>query len=175
MQSFETKDRDLASFRQVGYDKGRSYFVQAIWFATMNLVFMKWWLPRRLRPLILRLFGAKIGKNVYIRHKVRILWPWKLEISDNSWLGEDLWVLNLEPVTIGSNVCLSQGVMLCTGSHNYKSTSFEYRNAPITIEDGVWLAVQSLVLPGVRVGRGSTILARSVLSKDVGPYSVVKA
>jgi len=167
-------DRELSRFTQFGYDKGRNYMVQAVWFAASNLFFMSWWFPRKLRPVILRLFGAKVGQNVFIRHRVRILWPWKLSIGNDSWLGEDLWIQNLERVSIGNNVCLSQGVVLCTGSHDYKSISFEYRNAPIQIEDGVWLAVQSLVLPGVKIGKGATILARCQVSKDVEAYSTIR-
>jgi putative colanic acid biosynthesis acetyltransferase WcaF len=167
-------DRKLSQFTQAGYKKGRNYVVQGLWFATLNLFFVKWWMPRKLRPVILRLFGAKIGQNVFIRHNIRILWPWKLEIGNDCWLGEDLWILNLEPVKIGDDVCVSQGVMLCTGSHNFKSISFGYRNAPIVIEDGVWLAVQVLVLPGVTVGRGSTILAKNTVSKNVTQYSTIK-
>jgi len=167
-------DRKLSQFTQVGYVKGRSYIVQALWFATSNLLFMKWWMPRKIRPYILRLFGAKIGRDVFIRHNIRILWPWKLEIGNDCWLGEDLWILNLEPVKIGNDVCLSQGVMLCTGSHNFKSTDFRYRNGPISIEDSVWLAVQVLVLPGVTVGRGSTIFARNTISKNISPDTVIK-
>ena len=167
-------DRELNLFTQRGYDKGRNYLAQALWFATLNLFFMKWWLPRKLRPVILRAFGASIGPNVFIRHRVRILWPWKLNIGSDCWLGEDLWILNLEQVEIGNNVCLSQGVMLCTGSHDYKSKSFGYRNAPIQIEDGAWLAVQSLVLPGVKIGKGATVLARCTVKKDVEPYSIIK-
>ena len=167
-------DRELSKFTKDGYDKGRSYLVQALWFAVSNLFFMKWWLPRKLRPLILRAFGAKIGANAFIRHNVRVLWPWKLEVGDDCWLGEDLWILNLEKVTIGTNVCLSQSVLLCTGSHDYKSPSFGYRNAPITIGDGVWLAVGSLILPGVTIGKGATILARCKVSKNIDPYALIK-
>ena len=166
-------NRKLNTFTKFGYDKGRGVFLQALWFAVLNLIFMKWWLPRRFRPLILKLFGAKIGENVFIRHKVRVLWPWKLAVGSNSWLGEDLWILNLEPVKIGEDVCLSQRVMLCTGNHDYKSQSFTYRNAPIEIGDGVWIAVDSLILPGVKVGQGATVLARSTIMNNVSDYSVV--
>jgi len=167
--------RKLESFSTASYDKGRPKIVQALWFATLNLFFMKWWLPKSFRPMILRLFGAKVGKNVFIRHRVRILWPWKLEVGDNTWLGEDLWVLNLEQVNIGSDVALSQGVMLCTGSHDYLSESFAYRNAPISIGDGVWLAAYTLILPGVSIGEGATVLSRCRVSHSVAPQSIIKS
>jgi putative colanic acid biosynthesis acetyltransferase WcaF len=167
--------RSLASFRGAGYDKGRPYIVQAAWFATQNLVFSKWWLPQVLRPILLRLFGADVGQNVFIRHHVRVLWPWKLAIGDNCWIGEDAWMLNLEPVSIGHDACLSQGAFLCTGSHDMTSPSFEYDNGPITIGDGVWIGAQAMILRGVTIGRGSVIAARARVSSDVSSGSLVKS
>jgi putative colanic acid biosynthesis acetyltransferase WcaF len=167
--------RSLASFRGTGYDKGRPYIVQAAWFATQNLVFSKWWLPQALRPILLRLFGAHVGQNVLIRHHVRVLWPWKLAVGDNCWIGEDAWMLNLEPVSIGHDACLSQGAFLCTGSHDMTSPSFEYDNGPITIGDGVWIGAQAMILRGVTIGRGSVIAARARVSSDVSSASLVKS
>ena len=112
-------DRSLRTFTGAGYDKGRPVAVQALWFATMNLVFMKWWFPARLRPGLLRAFGATVGERVFIRHRVRVLWPWKLTIGDDCWIGEDAWLLNLEPITLEHDVCLSQGALLRTGSHDH--------------------------------------------------------
>jgi putative colanic acid biosynthesis acetyltransferase WcaF len=140
-----------------------------------NLIFAKWWLPQALRPILLRLFGAEIGQNVLIRHRVRVLWPWKLTIGNNCWIGEDAWVLNLEPVSIGHDVCVSQGAFLCTGSHDMTSPSFEYDNGPITIGDGVWLGAQAMVLRGVTIGPGSVIAARARVSSAVSPSSMLKS
>ena len=164
----------LGAFTLTGYDKGRGIVWQAAWFATQNLMFGTWWFPRRFRPALLRAFGATVGRNVTIRHRVRVLWPWKLTIGDDAWIGEDAWLLNLEPITIGSDVCVSQGVFLCTGSHDRRSPDFRYDNGPITVDDGVWLAAQSLVLRGVTVGTGSVIGARAVATKDVPPGSTVR-
>src|SRR5690242_21872098 len=87
----------LAAFTGHGYDKGRSKAWQAAWFVTQSLVFGAWWCPMQVRIRLLRLFGAKIGAGVRIRHHVRVLWPWKLQIGDDSWIGEGVWVLNPEP------------------------------------------------------------------------------
>jgi putative colanic acid biosynthesis acetyltransferase WcaF len=132
-----------------------------------NLIFGTWWCPGALRPWMLRLFGATIGENAFIRHRVRVLWPWKLTLGDNTLIGEDVWLLNLESITIGSDVCLSQGAFLCTGSHDHRSSDFAYDNGPIVIEDGVWVAAQALVLRGVTVGTGSVIGARAVVRHHV--------
>jgi putative colanic acid biosynthesis acetyltransferase WcaF len=149
--------------------------LQAAWFTVQNLFFSKWWLPAALRPLILRLFGADIGYGVFIRHGVRVLWPWKLTVGDNCWIGEDAWILNLEPVRIGHDVCVSQGVFLCTGSHDMASPTFEYDNGPITVGDETWLGAQALILRGVTIGRGAVIAARSRVSSDVIPESVLRS
>ena len=101
--------RRLAAFTGRGYDKGRSPVWQIAWLAASGAVVTRWWCPVGVRVAILRAFGATIGENVLIRHRVRIHWPWKLTVGDDSWIGEDTWILNLEPVTIGSDVCVSQG------------------------------------------------------------------
>ena len=159
--------RSLGGFSGRGYDKGRGVLWQALWFATQNLLFSTWWCPRRLRPVLLRAFGAEIGERVFIRHRVRVLWPWKLSIGNDCWIGEDAWLLNLEPITIGNNVCLSQGAFLCTGSHDRRSPTFEYDNGPIMIADGAWIAARATVLRGVTVGAGAVLPAGVVISRDV--------
>lgn len=158
---------DLRGFSGRGYDKGRSIGWQALWFATSNLVFSAWWLPRRLRPVILRAFGARVGERVFIRHRVRVLWPWKLTVGDDCWLGEDAWLLNLEPITLGHDVCLSQAAFLCTGSHDRRSPTFEYDNGPIVVGDGAWIAARATVLRGVTVGAGAVVAAGVVCATDV--------
>lgn len=158
--------RSLASFTGRGYDKGRSFGWQAGWFATQHLVFGTWWCPRRLRPVLLRAFGATVGDRVFIRHSVRVLWPWKLTVGDDCWIGEDAWLLNLEPITIGSDVCISQGVLLCTGSHRHRDPAFEYDNAPIDVGAGAWIAARAIVLRGASVRPGQVVPAGSVCAAE---------
>jgi putative colanic acid biosynthesis acetyltransferase WcaF len=165
----------LKDFTPAGYDKGRSVFWQAAWFATMNLVFIKWWCPRCIRVRLLRAFGASIGSSVVIRHRVRILWPWKLEVGDCSWIGEGSWLLNLEPILIGTNVCVSQEAFLCTGGHDRRDPSFRYDNGPITIADNSWIATQALILRGVTVGNGVVVGARAVVTRSLPAHATVSA
>lgn len=155
--------RDLRGFTGAGYDKGRSFVVQALWFAAMNMFFVRWWLPRRLRPALLRAFGARIGERVLIRHNVRVQWPWKLEIGDDVWIGEGAWLLNLEPIVIDDDVCISQEAFLCTGSHDHRSPTFEFDNAPIIVGHGAWIAARAMVLRGVTVEPGRVVPAGTVV------------
>ncbi|MEV0639315.1 putative colanic acid biosynthesis acetyltransferase [Streptomyces sp. NPDC050619] len=168
-------ERSLRGFTGAGYDKGRPPFVQAAWFAVLNLVFVKWWFPARWRPAVLRVFGARIGRRVRIRRGVRVHWPWRLDVGDDVWIGEGAWLLNLEQITIGSDVCVSQGALLCTGSHQHRSPTFEFDNGPIRLEPGSWVAARAVVLRGVTVGRGAVVGASAVAHRDVTPGAVVMA
>lgn len=159
-------ERSLAGFTGAGYDKGRGVGWQVAWIAISGLVVTRWWCPPRLRVSVLRAFGARIGEGVLI-HAVRVQWPWKLEIGDASWIGESVWLLNQEPIRIGSNVCLSQGVLLCAGSHDRRSPTFECDNGPITVGDGAWVAARATVLRGVTIGARALVGATALVTRDV--------
>ncbi|HMS76085.1 putative colanic acid biosynthesis acetyltransferase [Gordonia sp. (in: high G+C Gram-positive bacteria)] len=166
---------DLTGFTGKGYDRGRPLWMQLAWMVVSRTILSRWWFPVRARVTVLRLFGADIGRDVVFRHGVTVHWPWKLRVGDGSWIGEGTWLLNLEPITIGANTCISQGVMLCTGSHDRRSPTFEFDNAPIEIGDLVWLATRATVLRGVNVGAGSTVGATALITRDVAPGSLVLA
>lgn len=167
--------RSLSGFTGANYAKGRSVLWQVAWLLASSLVVMPWWCPVQLRVAVLRAFGAQIGCDVVFRHRVRVHWPWKLSVGDGSWVGENVWILNLEPVIIGSNVCVSQDVLLCTGSHDRHSPTFEFDNAPIRIEDGAWIATRATVLRGSVVGRDAVVGATALVTGRVEPGAVVLA
>lgn len=164
----------LATYADRGNDRGRGRLWQVAWTLVHGLFFTSWWFPRRLRPPILRLFGAKIGTGVIIRHRVRVTWPWKLVIGDNSWIGEDCWLHTAGHITIGSDVCLSQGVFLCPGDHDHSASDFPVRLGHIRVEDGAWLALQSLVLRDVTIGKGAIVGGRAIAARDVPPGGIVR-
>lgn len=165
--------RNLAGFTGANYDKGRGRLWQVAWLVLQSTAFQRWWFPARLRVVALRVFGATIGEDVLIRHRVRIHWPWKLTVGDASWIGEGVWILNLEPVTIGSDVCVSQDVLLCTGSHDRRSPTFEFDNGPIVVGDGSWLGLRSILLRGVTVGCDVVVGATVLITSDVADGSIV--
>ncbi|MGH3556131.1 putative colanic acid biosynthesis acetyltransferase [Mycobacterium sp.] len=163
----------LRDFTGANYSRGRPWLVQVLWMLVSRCVTMQWWCPNRLRLFILRRFGARIGTGTLIRHDVKIHWPWKLEVGHHTWVGESTWILNLEPVVIGSNTCISQDVLLCTGSHDRFSPTFEFDNAPIVIGDAVWIAARATILRGVLVGDGATVGATAVVIGDVSPGATI--
>ena len=165
----------LKGFQGLNYDKGASKRKQILWMLTSTSILTRWWLPNKLRLHILKMFGAKIDTGVLIRHNVKIHWPWKLTIGADSWIGESVWILNLEPVIIGHDTCVSQDVLICTGSHSRRSATFEFDNAAIEIGDHVWIAARSTILRGVKINSHSTVGATALITQDVPPDSIVLA
>ncbi len=164
---------DLSTFSSCDFDKGAGRFKQSVWFL-VNAAFVRAsWLPfMGVKVALLRLFGAKIGRSMVIKNGVNIKFPWRLRVGDNVWLGESAWIDNLDMVTIGDNVCISQGAVLLTGNHDYTVRDFRYRNAPISLESGVWIGAQSVVCSGV-VARSHAVLAvGSVATHDMERYLI---
>lgn len=121
---------------------------------------------------MLRLFGAKIGTDVLIKPCVNIKYPWFLEIGDHSWIGENAWIDNLAKVTVGANVCISQGAYLLTGNHDYSTPGFNLIIKGIVIEDGVWIGARSVICPGVTCKSHAVLSAGSVATKDLEANSI---
>lgn len=174
MSGGAASNRSLEAWRGRSNDKGRGFGSQALWVAVSTLIFTQVWCPNRLRCAILRCFGAQIGSGVLIRHRVSVHWPWKLSIGNNSWVGTGTELYNIDNIVIGSDVCISQHVYVCTGSHDRRSPTFEYDNGPIVLEDGVWLCARSTVLRGVTIGANSVVGATSLVSRNVPPNSIVR-
>lgn len=137
------------------------WLVQACLFST-SPQFMYGW-----RRFLLRLFGANIGSGVIIRPSVRVTYPWRLEIKDYSWIGDHVELYTLDKIIIGKNSVVSQRSYLCAGSHNPSSRSFSIFAKPIIIEDGVWIATDVFVAPGVTIGENAIIGARSSVFSNI--------
>lgn len=163
---------DLSKF-DVGTYKAGPKFRTLLWYI-VNYYFLAssfpW--PSQLKSSVLRLFGARIGKGLVIKPRVRIKNPWRLEIGEHCWIGEDVWIDNLADVRIGSHVTISQGAMLLTGNHDYTISSFPYRLGKIIIEDGVWVGAKSVVCPGVTCKTHSILTVQSVASKNLDAWSI---
>lgn len=140
------------------------YLVSAIFISS----FIPW--PYGLKTNVLRLFGAQIGEGLVIKPLVRVKHPWKLKIKDHVWIGESVWIDNLEMVEIESNVCISQGAMLLTGNHNYKKVGFDLIVRGIHLKRGVWLGAKSIVCPGVICESHSILTVGSVATKNLEPH-----
>jgi putative colanic acid biosynthesis acetyltransferase WcaF len=166
---------DNSMFENRWYSSGRNILVVTIWYFVSVIIFQSYFFPfYRLKAIILRLFGASIGKNLVIKPCVLIKYPWNLSIGNNVWIGEKVWIDNLAKVSIGDNCCISQGAYLMTGNHNYKSTKFDLTIGEIYLEEGVWIGAKSIICLNVRCKSHSILSLASVAVNDLEAYEIYK-
>lgn len=155
--------------------RGKSkLYVQLWWLVQATLINLS---PQALyswRRFWLRIFGARIGKKVIIRPSVKITYPWKLSIGDYSWIGDDVVLYSLGEIEIGSNTVISQKSYLCTGSHDYAKETFDIFAKKIIVGNNCWIATDVFVAPGITVGDGVIVGARSSVFKDLKPNWIYK-
>lgn len=127
-----------------------------------------------LRLLFYRhLFGVKIGKATTIHRVCRFYRPSGVSVGKNSVVNRGVLLDGRSGLSIGNNVSISEGCYLITLEHDPNSPDFAFRGDPVNVEDYVFIGTQAIILPGVTVGEGSVIGARSVVTKDVAPYTIV--
>lgn len=164
---------DFSVYDNSWYNPGGSSLKRVLWYFANILFFMNPLNPiSSVKVRLLRCFGAKIGKGVVIKPSVNIKYPWNLSIGDYTWIGENVWIDNLVQVTIGSNVCVSQGAMLLCGNHNYKKSTFDLMVGKIVLEDGCWVGAQSVVCPGVTLHSHAVLGVASVANKNLDAYTI---
>lgn len=164
---------DLSLYNNAPFHPGGNALKRFLWYYTNAIIFKTSLFPfYSLKTFLLRLFGAKIGRKVEIKPCVNIKYPWFLTIGDEVWIGENVWIDSLVMITIGSNVCLSQGAILLTGSHDYKKTAFNLLTDNVVLEDGVWIGASAIVTMGVTAASHAVLTSGSVATKNLEPYSV---
>ena len=163
---------DLSRFDNSWYNPGPRWKV-LLWFLT-NSIFLNTYfpLPVALKVAVLRLFGAKIGTGVMIKPAVNIKYPWLLQVGNQVWIGEKVWIDNLSQVIIGDNACLSQGSMLLTGNHDYSRSTFDLTTRPITLAEGVWIGAKAVVCAGVRCESHAVLAVNSVATRSLDAYGI---
>lgn len=165
---------DLSTYNNSWYKPG-SALKRICWYYTNIIFFKSGWLPvYGIKVFLLRAFGASVGKGVLVKPFVNIKYPWKLQIGDHCWIGEQVWIDNLDTVTIGSHVCLSQGAFILSGNHDYSKSTFDLQIKPIIIEDGVWIGARSVVCGGAVCGAHSVLALNSVATGRLEAFGIYK-
>lgn len=112
-----------------------------------------------LRMFLFRLSGVSIGKDSFVNMSLYAV---------------DEYAKN--EIVIGDRVAIAPNVSLISRSSPNKSKLLEYgfsKHGKVTIEDDCWLGSNSVVLPGVTIGKMSIVAAGAVVTKDVEPYSIM--
>ena len=154
-------------------------FAQRAWEVTrVMLCYTTPFFMRKWRRCVTAIFahicgGRNIHRFASLARNCRIDYPWNVSIGELSSIGSGAWVYALDKISIGNNVCIGEDVRLITGSHDVSSPTFDLVTRPITINDNVWVATDSIVLPGVTIGEGAVVGAGAVVTKDVEPWTVV--
>lgn len=152
----------LSKFNNAGFSRGAPRWKEALWWGCRSIFFAPWFpVPSVIKVGVLRFFGAKVGQGVVIRSRVNITMPWRLELGDHVWLGDEVMILSLDRVKIGTHVCISQRAFLCTGNHDFRSEGFDLVTRPIAIGDSCWIAAGAFVGPGAVIGAGTMVKAGS--------------
>jgi putative colanic acid biosynthesis acetyltransferase WcaF len=164
---------NLSQYDNSWFHPGGSFLKRAVWMLVGQPIFASAWLPASsLRVSLLRLFGARIGVGVVIKPDVRVKYPWHLVVGDHCWIGEECWIDNLTTVRLGSHACLSQGVYLCTGNHDWADPKFGLMIAPIQVGEGAWAGAKSILAPGVTLGRCSVAAAGAVVFSNIPDFEI---
>jgi putative colanic acid biosynthesis acetyltransferase WcaF len=165
--------QDISSFKLPRGFRGRSALAVQLWWAVQATAFRC--SPQALygfRSWLLRLFGARVGKGVKVRPTAKITYPWKVTIGDYVWIGDDVVVYSLGEICIGNHTVISQSSYLCAATHDYRSRSFDICVGKVVIEDEVWVSADVFVAPGVTIGKGAVVGARSSVYKNLPPMMV---
>lgn len=168
-QVLETMSKIRLDLFSVGdYRPGGNRVLRIVWYLVGQRILRSQLVTSyKFKSSLLRLFGAKIGTGLVIKPGVRVKYPWRLKVGNHVWIGEDAWIDNLENVTVGSHSCLSQGVYLCTGNHDWRKPGFDYRLGRITIGTGAWIGAKSLVGPGLEIADYAILTAGSVATRSL--------
>jgi putative colanic acid biosynthesis acetyltransferase WcaF len=160
--------QNLSAFRLPAGFRGRSaWFVQLWWLVQATLFRHSPQFAYGFRAWLLRRFGAQVGVNTVIRPTVTVTYPWKVKIGDFAWIGDDVVLYSLGEIEIGADSVVSQRSYLCAGDHDYRDSTFPIRGRRIVVEAQSWIAADVFIAPGVVVGHGAVIGARSSVFHDM--------
>lgn len=160
--------QNLSTFSLPVNFRGRSGLLVQLWWIVQASLFR--WSPQfaySFRRWLLRCFGAHIGKGVIIRPSVIVTYPWKIHIGDYAWVGDNVVLYSLGEIEIGANAVVSQRSYLCASDHDYTKINFPIQAKKVTVGDQAWVAADVFLAPGVTIGSGCVIGARSSVFRDM--------
>ena len=126
-----------------------------------------------IRRFFYRLGGVKIGKGSTIHMWANFYYPPNISIGEDTIIGENAVLDGRDKLTIGNHVDMATEVMIYNGQHDVDDEVFKAVNAPVIIEDYVFIGPRAIILPGVKIGTGAVVGAGAVVTKDVEAFAIV--
>jgi maltose O-acetyltransferase len=132
----------------------------------------------KIRRVFFKKYSKKFGAGSIVMPGVTVANLGNLSVGDNSGLGLNACINSIDKVSIGDRVLMGPEVMIFTADHKWCDDEKTYYGkgeitAPVSIEDDVWIGARVIILKGVTIGKGATVAAGSVVTKDVSPYDIV--
>ena len=126
------------------------------------------------RRFLLRVFGAQIGIGVRPYPASRVWAPWNLKMGDYSCLSDYVDCYSVDKIDIGMHSTVSQYSFICTASHDYFKSTMPLITAPIIIGNYAWITADVFIGPGVIIGDGAVIIARSSVFDNIPSWQVAR-
>ena len=118
------------------------------------------------RALLLRLFGARLGRGVRVHGSASIWLPANLALGDRVLIGPGVRLYNQGRITIGARSVVSQRAHLCASSHDLADPHFQLVLRPVALGEQCWIAAEAFVGPGVTLGDRAVLGARGALFEN---------
>lgn len=125
-----------------------------------------------IRKLTYILSGIKIPLDSTIHMGANFFNPSGITIGHDTIIGDHCFLDGRAPLKIGSHVGIASQVMIYNDEHNIDSEDYGNSFAPVIIEDHVFIGPRSIILPGVKIGKGAVIGAGAVVTKDIPSLEV---
>lgn len=129
--------------------------------------------PNPLRNFYLELFRIRLGEGTSIHRGCKFFHVGKLSVGNNTVVNFGCYLDNRRGINIGNNVGIAHNTKIYTLGHDLNDPQFKTKGAAVTIEDNAFIFSNALIMPGVSIGEGAIVLAGSVVTKDVKPWTIV--
>lgn len=126
-----------------------------------------------LRNILIRKSGVKASKDVNFYPGFTVRNPKGLIIEDGVTIGPKSLLDARKGLTIHKNSVIAYEAIIWSLNHDYNDLYFCGKGAPTEIGEYAWICSRSIILPGVKIGKGAIVASNAVVTKDVPDYAIV--
>ncbi|BCX14806.1 MAG: hypothetical protein KatS3mg088_489 [Patescibacteria group bacterium] len=145
-------------------------------FLDFELMLLRWvgHIPlHSVRRFFYSLAGIKMGRGSTIHMWANFFNPKNISIGEDTIIGDHVFIDGRDKVKIGSHTDIASSVMIYNSEHDLGDEEFKAREEPVEIGDYCFIGPRSIILPGVKIGKGAVVAAGAVVTKDVGNLEIV--